>query len=238
MLRKGSMFLLLSLACVPSASAEGINLNWTECGLNGKTIREFACDTNSGSHRLVASYRPPAGIDSLAGLVGIIDLCFNGQTVPSWWMMKNAGTCRPTSITYHPTPTVDPIGCSVRWEDGVTGTLNYQIGHGGWDEIRMIVQSVASNDPGTPLDPNEEYFAFAIEIDNAKTVGVDACVGCDLPACIVLNGVMPLMADGSSAWMTQPDRGYMAAWQEGIIGCPFIVPTRQTSWGSIKALYR
>lgn len=230
--------ILLLMLTAGTARAEGIDLAWDQCGPTGETVRTFACDTNAGTERMVASYYPPAGMDAIASLEGVIDLCFNGTFVPSWWMMKNAGTCRQSSILLHGTPPADPIGCEVRWPADVATAFSYLIGQNGWDEIRITMLAVPNADPGTPLDPGLEYFAFALDIDHQKTAGAGACAGCDQPACIVLNGIHLYPPSGPRVDLTNPAESYMLQWQSTVPNCPFIVPARRTTWGAVKAIYR
>ena len=86
-----------------------------------------------------------------------------------------------------------------------------------------------------------EYYAFEIRIDHSKTTGADACAGCTTPACIVLNQIDLIVRDGQFATryaLFQPVSSYSLRWQGYLAGCPFIVPTRNTTWGQIKSQYR
>ena len=99
---------LLALALLPalppSATAVGLNLRWNACGAEGVSSLAFACNTNTGSDRLVGSYVAPNGITQLMGTEMILFATFSGTGVPSWWQMKNAGTCRQTALTLQTTP--------------------------------------------------------------------------------------------------------------------------------------
>mgnify|MGYP003575139395 FL=1 len=82
------------LSALPSKAASGINLAWNDCGAHGAYIEGFACDRNTGASVLVASFAPPADVDSLGGVEAIIDALSESTTVPSWWQFQSAGACR------------------------------------------------------------------------------------------------------------------------------------------------
>jgi len=52
---------LLQLAAAPVWAA-GINAYWSNCGPGNSTFRSFACNTNAGTHDIVASFVPPDGL--------------------------------------------------------------------------------------------------------------------------------------------------------------------------------
>lgn len=48
---------LLALGIAPAHAGQGVNLRWSNCLGDGGTFnRNFACDTNAGSHVLVGSF--------------------------------------------------------------------------------------------------------------------------------------------------------------------------------------
>src|SRR5437867_568386 len=60
---------LALMAC--TASAEGLNLGWSDCPTGAPTYHldeNFACNTNTGvPHILVGTYIPPAGLNTVNG---------------------------------------------------------------------------------------------------------------------------------------------------------------------------
>ena len=44
-------------------------------------------------------------------------------------------------------------------------------------------------DARSALDPATEYYAFKVFVTRAKTTGVGACPGCDVPVCIALEEI-------------------------------------------------
>ncbi len=94
-----------------------------------------------------------------------------------------------------------------------------------------------------------QLFITAIDTHNTKVNGdgtTVACAGCLDPGCIVFNALeidVPIdqqPPDGKNWFGTADTRQYVT-WQGGVIGgtgCPAQVPTKRTSWGQVKSLYR
>ena len=80
-----------------------------------------------------------------------------------------------------------------------------------------------------------------MNFNNARTLG-DACPGCETGVCIVLNSIkinQPVGTPGGDKFVTAPAARNVAVWQGGIGGaCGPATPARNTTWGSVKALYR
>src|SRR5262249_19873423 len=53
----------------PAGAAEGVNLRWDQCfGDGGAQFRDFACDTNAGSERIVGSFALATDMPNVSGL--------------------------------------------------------------------------------------------------------------------------------------------------------------------------
>ncbi|TMQ69683.1 MAG: hypothetical protein E6K80_10900 [Candidatus Eisenbacteria bacterium] len=77
---------------------------------------------------------------------------------------------------------------------------------------------------------------------NVATTGTGSCSGCGLDACLVLNSMWVRRVPGAPGGdvfvsAAAPDGGNMATWQGSGADCA-AVPTKPSSWGRIKALYR
>jgi hypothetical protein len=97
------------------------------------------------------------------------------------------------------------------------------------------------------LSGGQEYFAFTLAINNLKTVN-GGCTGCQTAVCIVFNSLnmtTPVLAN--NVLLTGPSNGTDAdfcTWQggAGVIvggtpGCGAATPTKNTTWGAVKAMY-
>jgi hypothetical protein len=100
----------------------------------------------------------------------------------------------------------------------------------------------------TPIVGGDELYDFTINITNQKTVGTGSCAGCTTPVCIVLNSINVVAQDNVEERLlstpTAPGSNFIT-WQGGgnpsaggTIGCPAATPTRRSTWGSVKSLYR
>ena len=91
-----------------------------------------------------------------------------------------------------------------------------------------------------------EVYSFKAIIDNAKTVGLDACGGCTDEACIVFTylGIeQPVYVLPSLIRMDSPSTAQHVLWQgwsnpDPKQQCPAVTPARARTWGAIQALYR
>jgi hypothetical protein len=113
--------------------------------------------------------------------------------------------------------------------------------------IIKLINAVAPNN-ATLLSGGQPYYDFTINISNIKTVGDGSCNGCTVPVCIVLNSINVVAKNNVEhrflTGPTSPASNYVT-WQGGgnpvgggTIGCPAATATRNSSWGSVKALYR
>ena len=228
----------------------GCELRWDQCfGDGGAQNKNFACDTNTGTEKLVGSFVPAWDIVDVTGLEIVINIAVgSAASLPAWWQLRNAGTCRFSSLTMNMTATA---GNCPDWAMGFAagGIGAYLIGALGPNTARIVMATAVPPDNYQALTGRAEYFAFNLFINHANTVGTGACAGCSTPACIVLTGVRmttPLLA--TSRYLTGPsnltDSDYVT-WQGGAgvttplgSGCPAATPAKQRTWGAVKALYR
>jgi hypothetical protein len=174
---------LLALT-VGMASAAGLNLSWTDCGLNGASVRTFACTSNSGTNIAVSSYIVPAGVDSANSNEIVIDIQTSGATLPSWWMM-GTGFCRPTSLSMNFSGFTGP--CMDYWAGRGAGGSNYTAPFGPPNRARVKAVWALSRLDAGPIPTDQEVYSNNLFINNAKSFGAGACGGCTDGACIVLN---------------------------------------------------
>ena len=153
--------------------------------------KSFACDVNTGSEALIASFVPAWDIANVSGIESIVSLATASTTLPAWWQFLNVGTCRQTSLTVNPTPAeVITTQCPDRaggFESG--GLAAYTDGFYGSKAARLIVGFAVPAASVAFLYGRREYFAYRITIKHAKTVGTGACASCTTPACILLSSV-------------------------------------------------
>ena len=239
-MRRQVLAAAMSLLIPACACADGLMVSWGSC-TSGSTLRTSACNSNTGTHDIVAGIVAPAGLTAVTGAIGIIDLCLGGVPLPPWWQLGSGG-CRPAALSAVSADLDSPRICANYWGDRGTTVVNYQVGYSGWDSARILVYISIDPQHAGPLNPDYLYHMFRVRIDRSNTTGTDACYGCFFPACIVLNEIQLLQPEGTpggSPRITQPLDGInYLMWQGNVGGCPYVVPTKNQTWGQIKSLYR
>ena len=232
------------------ASAAGVGIRWTECIGDGGTLnRNFACNVNTGSNVLVGTFQlGAAGLAQVSGEEIVVDLGSASATLPAWWQFKNAGTCRTGSLAIGAAPTANAANCA-DWGGGLAGAGlgAYIIGARGPNTARVVAASAVPPSGLQDLGGGQEYFAFTLAINNLKTVN-GGCTGCQTAVCIVFNSLnmtTPVLAN--NVLLTGPSNGTDAdfcTWQggAGVIvggtpGCGAATPTKNATWGAVKAMY-
>ena len=242
--------LLVAITVSSVAHAAGINLAWTDCkGDGGLSNRAFACNVNTGSNALVVSFVAPAGVTGMSGNELVVDVISTTSPLPAWWQMKNASTCRQNSLSTNFVAPGSLANCLDAWSGqgaGGIGAYTQVAPGGGWtiptineaQHARMVI-AIATASPG-PIDADAEYFSGNILINNAKTVGTGACVGCTEAVCIVLNSlkITQGVGIGDFTLSTPVTAGSNIVTWQGIGADCNAVPVRNATWGAVKSLYR
>jgi hypothetical protein len=246
--------LLLALTASLASAAAGVNLRWTECfGDAGASNRNSTCASNTGSQAMMGSFELGADLGDVSGLEIVVDIATASPTLPAWWAFKNVGTCRQASLGMGSALSPNAANCA-DWSNGAPagGLAAYNIGIPDPNTAR-IIGGIAEALPLSQLVAGQEYFGFSVAINNAKTVGTGACAGCSVPACIVLNSILcatPPVAgvpsrDTKVSGPTNGTDSNFCTWQGGAgvntgrgTGCPSATPTHNTTWSSVKSLYR
>ena len=219
------LILLASGAQAAAVSPPGVNLRWDACyGDGGVWNKTFACDTNGGTERLVGSFELAQPFNQVSGLEIYVDLSAQGATLPPWWTYKNAGTCRPTSLNSNPTVPPASVIC-VDWSQGFAsgGLAAYSMGNHGPQTARIIAGFAVPASDLADLNAGQEYYAFTMTINHAKTVGTGACAGCDVPVCIFLSRILlvtpPVVGQPSRDFQLDRGANYLGSqyvtWQNG-----------------------
>lgn len=240
--------MLLALTATVASAAQGLNLRWNACfGDGGVQNRASTCLVNTGTNGLTGSFEMGSDLAGVTGIEGILDLASAGAALPAWWTFVNVGSCRSVSLTSNGTISPAAVVCA-DWSGGAAagGLAAYQVGLYGANTARIKVGfAVAAS---VELFGGQEYFGMNVNINNAKTVGTGLCAGCTTPVCIVFNScnVVPGTNAGRKiVGATDGTGSNFATWQGGAgvgtalgNGCPAATPTRNSTWGSVKSLYR
>lgn len=236
------------LLTASSALAAGISLSWNNCSGEGTGAQNktFACTANAGSNLLVTSFMLPSDTPQVSGNELVIDVLTTSNPIPAWWQFRDPGTCRITALTANTTQNVNDLVC-VDWASGQSaggiGAYSSELGSidaGLLGQHRRLKIAIAVALPLPDLVGNQEYFSTNIAISNAKTVGTGACAGCSEPVCLVFNSLLVTRPVGvGDIKLSDPisPGSNICTWQGTGPNC-LLVPTRNVTWGSVKALYR
>lgn len=227
--------ILALIANSPLFAQTGLNLSWGECGYAGAVSKTFACNTNTGSHVLVASFAAGPGL-CLVGCWGQLDLQTSGAVLPAWWQFRNSGFCRQTALSG--SAEFSSPACLGIWQSVASfGVAAYEIGLGGANRAR-VTASVSLPIECQALPGGTETGAFKLILNNDKTIGTGACPGCEENACIVFNSLHLTLHDLTVTELDVPlDRNFVT-WQGELPDCPGATPARNRTWGAVKTLYR
>lgn len=250
------------LLCASLAHAQ-LNLAWNNCITQAASAADkaYACDgsLNGTPFKVVGSFISPANLDHFVGVQAVIDVRTNTlNTLPDWWKL-GVGECRDGNFTFPSSLTGVGTGttgvCRNPWQGGNTGGgfAWYTENKGdnqqsptpapGWGRVKLAF----ARDNETSLIQGQQYFAVVFTLDSFNDVdtGGGVCAGCSAPACLVFNQLELFQTVGSPGGdiliLTSADTRQFVTWQGGAVGgngCPLEVPTRNVTWGSIKAIYR
>jgi hypothetical protein len=232
-----------------AVAAPGVSLSWSFCHGEGtgSNNRTFACNANTGTNQLVCSFELPSDLAQVSGNEIVIDVLTQQPTLPAWWDFKNLGTCRSTSLSFNTTADAANVVC-VDWalggSSGGIGAYSQEIGSINPSltashrriKIALAVPPTALQD----LVVATEYFACNLTINNLKTVGTGACAGCTEPMCVVFNScnvTTPVLANNIFIGNASAPGANIVTWQGAGPNCN-AVPTKNATWGQVKALYR
>jgi hypothetical protein len=247
-----------AMLCVASSAlaAPGISMRWQFCSGEGTGTadRTFACASNVGSNTLVFSFELPHDVLQVSGNELVVDFLSQSATMPLWWDFKNPGTCRQGSLGVNVSFDANNVVCA-DWAQGQSGAGIGAYGTGTSQSMGTIDPALAAQHrrltmalavPPTALQDlvtATEYFSCNVTINNQKTIGT-TCTGCSEPICIVFNSLrvttppvngQPIndvfIGNASSAGSN------IVTWQGTGPDCQ-LVPTKNKTWGQVKALYR
>jgi len=249
------------LFCASIAHAQ-LNMAWNNCITQGTAAADkaYACDgsANSTPFRAVMSFIAPANLDHFVAISAGVDVRASTlPTLPDFWKL-GVGECRDGNLAFP--VSLNGVGtgttgvCRNPWAGGqLGGGYSYtsesritEVGPvpvPGWG--RMVL--AFARDTEAQLIQGQQYLAGAFTLDTFNDIdsGSGVCAGCALPACIVFNSLEINQTSGSPGGdiiiLTTTDVRSFITWQGGAIGgsgCPLSVPTRNVTWGSIKAIYR
>jgi hypothetical protein len=213
----------------------------------------------------VLSFVTDQRIENVSAMEMYLQIASESGTLPNWWSMKNAGTCRPTALAFSINPPNPSSTLCLDWGAsffGAAGIGYYNIGAAGPNTATTAAVVAVPQGLGLIVDPGVQYFTGTYLINHSKTAGTGACSGCQTPVCILYSH-MRLFVDGQSSFYrafttaANTPNSQVATWQAGQVSglqhncdpqtglCTnsFVCSTPPThthasTWGAVKALYR
>ncbi len=244
-----SGILLALTATVAPAGTLNINFG-AGCWSDGTplAVKTFACDTNSGSMVMTASFIPAVQYPDWVGITAIIDgHTFVGVNLPAWWQLYNTGACRSTSLSVSGDFTMSPrVGCVDPFDGLAQGGIGayqttlypppYPLNVPAPNRFRLKVAYGIVSEYALPAD-GTEYYAFRATINYAKTVGTGSCANCQVPVTMLLEEIASTSLVHGKEIIRAAAANYCLKWQTGGLNC-WETPAENPTWGQVKSLYR
>ena len=239
-----------------SVASAQINLAWRNCisvttgTQSAQQNIAYACDGSAAApFRGVVSFIAPANTNQFVGDDSFVDIQTADPSLPDFWRL-GVGECRDGSFSYP--VSLSGIGntgsCRNPFAGANTGGgFQYTSGFGGPGRAR--IQLAFARDTEFPLVAGAQYLGgmFTLDLIKDSDQGDGVCEGCAVPACLVLNQVNILQSAGQQPpsqdinILTAQATRQWVTWQGGAVpggGCPGATPSRSSTWGSVKSLYR
>jgi len=232
-------------AGIAAAGPGGLNLGWNDCTGDPPSLdRVFACNANTGAgttHTLVGSFVAPCCVTAASANEVVMDVQTSGLVLARWWELR-AGLCRPASLTGNVDFTGGPFTCLDYWAGFASAGISSDAPSGNRIRIKVLAALPAGHAQIGGIAEGTETYSYKANVNSAKTVGLGSCTGCLDGACIVLNSIkinQPVGTPGGNKFISAPATRNFATWQGGVgVDCYGKTPARNSTWGSVKALYR
>lgn len=242
----GALLVLAALTTSTApARAAGLNLSWNDCGAAGAAAQSFACNSDAGSHTLVATAVTGHDLTRFCGEYSELELTVDQGSLSAWWQMDDPAIsgvrgCRFGSAVVN----FDFSGmgsCQSAWASSAFGGVNFKSGIGGAN--KAFIRTVAAIAGDSPLSGSDELAFFKLVVNHAGTTGASACGGCGDGAAIVFRKLQVAQVAGYGDYdiADAPLQRNYVLWQGGttaLVGGPGVTPTLSTTWGAVKSLYR
>ncbi len=236
--------IVTGLAIATAARADDADLAWNRCaGLLGASASEsFACNDNGLTLLIAPTVTTIYDTPNVVGAQVDVDVISDAATLPDWWRF-GAGECRDGSASFLATMAGvgDATTCKRPWATSGVGTqATFTTPIGSQLNRLRIRGSVAQTTPVT-LVGGQRYLVGVIQIATDRSyddgLGGAVCAGCSSGACLALQTVRLFLGDGSTVVTVSPTNNFLITYNQAA-GTPCVVPTRPSTWGAIKAMYR
>jgi len=224
----------------------GLNLAWNNCATQGGVQNlDFTCDDNGFQFVAAGSFVLGADLAGVTGVEIILDLISATPTLPAWWDLGPTA-CRDALAANPGAPFSNTLCRDWAANSAAGGLASYSSDLGSIDPSntaahRRILAGFAVGTAKNLLGLTREYYCVNLIVASNGTIAPDpVCAGCTTPVCIVLNSVNVVPGTNAATIVGSPSLGTSAqiTWQGGVSANCSAVPTKNATWGQVKALYR
>ncbi len=243
---------LFLATAAPMAMAGGANITWGDgCWSDlHSSLQTFACDDNSPTRvfRMTVSCQLDEDMPDFIGVLITLQGMSGTTTLPDWWML-DSGKCRNDAT--NPSFSADftattPKNCSDYWGGGGGyggfGYLDYLTPGSGLESNRTIMRGWWGLSDTRDMAPDVEWLIGQFRFTAYKTLGADACAGCETPMRWAVHDVL-VSANTRDVRLQDPiptsfyGGNIGLCWQSLADPCTWVA-TRNSTWGQIKSFYR
>jgi hypothetical protein len=250
-------FTLALLALPAMAFAAGIDITWDDCiGGTPSSAKTFNCTANA-NYSLHFQFKLPIGLPNFVSLTGFADYQNQSNTnLSSFWHFEQ-GSCNQspsakgvTILDDQGSASIFAPGCTTPTDGGTVQNAFGDDGSGGTESVSaygvdfrrpgngyFVLLDYRTDGAPFPLAAGPNYWAWRL---NFKTNNRAACAGCADAGIILWQRATFESNDGSPALnldFSDKLSNCVTINGDSPTHCG-IVPTRSTTWGQLKSLYR
>jgi hypothetical protein len=228
----------------PTPIGGNVQVAWNSCLGTGsaQSFVTFDCGNTSANYNLVGSFQVTNPLPNFITLGISMDVVLdNESSVAPFWHFESGG-CNSGGIAADDNAPGSCTGFGTPWGPGGVSSdaliTAYQAGYSNPNYGRLLAAVARASDDPTNLAPApSRYYGWTLQffLDNAGT-----CAGCDLRASLRVNSLTLFDQNGGSGYLISPaaaGSAPCAAVNDGGSLCD-PTPTKATSWGRLKSLYR
>ena len=250
-MKKLLLVLALTVAVATPALAQ-INLAWRNCitVTTGATSAlaniNYACDASGPSpFKGVVSFISPPNITHFLCAQFTMEISTSNPVLPDYWRMGSE-ECRAGSFVFPINLTGIGTGATGTCQNPYSGAstaggLQYLSGSPSANKATVV--GFFTRDVPRALTSGQQYVGEAFSVDTYRDIddgqGSGVCPGCQVPACLALVQVDVVQEiPHPTVTLTATDTRRYVTWQGGTANCSGATPSRNHTWGAIKAIYR
>lgn len=230
---------MLTLSAALALAAPGTRIAWNDCG--GPKNMTSTCASNFETQKVLqGSYELPPPGATVTGNEIILDAADpTGAPLSCWWNMVSTNAPRAAGWDMIFT---NPVNCADYWGSIPGGPTGGSGASSSGNRVRFGGIVAISESGAQPIPDGVEFYSFSWRLKFANTTG-GTCPGCNTPNMQInlqdINVTQP--TGGGPSIHLGPDPTVVqqcAKFNTAITSCDAATPTKNSTWGQVKALYR